>query len=128
LPTLTAPPAARAAIAARPAVAPKTVHHVPPKPGGRLRLTAKAFKVTLVVDGTVLADYTVPERDRPRVTIAAGGRTVTAELNPKSLKKAIATIREHGAEAVAVVLQGNLGPGDVLDQAGISAQLKGPRP
>jgi hypothetical protein len=61
--------------------------------------------VTLVVDGAVLAGYTVPERDRPRVTIAAGGRTVTAELNPKSLRKAIATIREHGAEAVAVVLQ-----------------------
>jgi hypothetical protein len=101
------------------------IHHVSPGPGGRLRLSAKSLKVTLVVDGTVLADYTVPERDRPRVTIAAGGRTVTAELNPKSLRKAIATIREHGAEAVAVVLQGNLGPGDVLEAAGISAQPKG---
>jgi methylmalonyl-CoA mutase cobalamin-binding subunit len=83
----------------------------------------------LVVDGSVLADYVVPEGGRrPRVLIAAGGRTVSAELNPNSLKKAIATIREHGPEAVAVVLQGNLGPGDVLEAAGIAAQLKGAKP
>ena len=63
-----------------------------------------------------------------RNEIIIDGRTVKGDLNPKSVRKAIATIREHGAEAVAVVLQGNLAPGDVLDQAGISAQLKGPRP
>ena len=57
-----------------------------------------------------------------RRRIATGGRTATAELNPNSLRKAIATIREHGASAVAVVLQGSLSPGDVLEQAGISAQ------
>jgi hypothetical protein len=84
--------------------------------------------VTLMVDGAVLAGYTVPEGARPRIVIAARGRTVTAELNPKSLRKAIPTIREHGASAVAVVLQGSLGPGDVLEQARISVQLKGTKP
>ena len=81
-----------------------------------------------MVDGAVLADYGVPEGARQRMVIAAGGRTLTAELNPKSLRKVIATIREHGASAVAVVLQGSLGPGDVLEQAGISAQLKATKP
>ena len=47
--TLTAPPAARAAIASRLAeAAPKTVHHVPLRSGGLLRLSAKAIKVSLV--------------------------------------------------------------------------------
>jgi hypothetical protein len=36
----------------------------------------------------------------------------------------IATITEHGVEAVAGVLQGKLGDGDVVEEAGIVAQLK----
>jgi hypothetical protein len=98
----------------------KTIHHVPPRPGAPLRLSGKTIKVTLVVDGAVLAGYTVPEGARPRIVSATGGRTVTAELNPKSMLKTIAAIREHDASAVPVVLQGSLGPGDVLEQAGIS--------
>ena len=56
--TLTAPPAAPAAIASRPAAAPKTIHRVPPRPGAPLRLSAKTIKVTLVVDGAVLVPAT----------------------------------------------------------------------
>jgi hypothetical protein len=91
--TLTAPPAARRhwpgerhQMEFRPD--PEIIR---PRPGGTLRLSAKAIKVS-------------------------------------SLKKAVLVIREHGPEAVAVVLQGNLGAGDVLEQAGISAQVKGARP
>jgi hypothetical protein len=39
----------------------------------------------------------------------------------------VATIAEHGAEAVAVVLQGKLGDGDVVEEAGITVQVKGPK-
>jgi hypothetical protein len=40
----------------------------------------------------------------------------------------LATIAEHGAEAVAVVLQGKLGDGDVVEEAGITVQVKEPKP
>jgi len=65
---------------------------------------------------------------RPRINTAVAGRTLSAELNPKTLRKTIATIREHGPEAVAVVLQGKLAPGDVVEEGAVVAQIKGPKP
>jgi hypothetical protein len=124
---LSAPAAARAAITTRPAAAPPPgpTHVVPPKPGAPLRLSSRSLKVTFVVDGAALVDHVVPDGcSRVKILVNIENRKVTGELNPKSLRKAIATVREHGAERVAVVLQGALGPGDVLQEAGISAQVK----
>jgi hypothetical protein len=53
---------------------------------------------------------------------------LAAVLNPKSLRKAVSTIREHGIENVAVVLQCKLEAGDVLAEAGLAAQIKTPKP
>jgi hypothetical protein len=59
------------------------------------------------------------EGGAPRVTfniLVAGARTVTCELNAKSVRKAQATIRELGGDAVACVIQGRLDAKDrVLD-------------
>jgi hypothetical protein len=41
------------------------------------------------------------------------------------VRKVIAVVAEHSAEAVAVVIQGRLGDGDVIEEAGITAQVKG---
>ena len=51
-------------------------------------------------------------------------RSRRGSLTPKSLRKVAATIAEHGAESVAVVMQGKLGTGDVVLEAGITAQVK----
>ena len=126
--TLTAPAATRKAAAMRPAALPsKTVVELPREQWdrrGRLRLSAKALKATIVVDPALLAGLAVPN-GQPRVafTIDVSGRAITGEFNAKSLRRVITAIAEHGAENVVVVAQGRLA-GDVLEEAGIVAQPK----
>jgi predicted O-methyltransferase YrrM len=54
------------------------------------------------------------------VTVA--GRVVTADLNAKSVRKAISTIRENGVENVACALQGKLLADNSVSEAGVTAQ------
>jgi len=92
-------------------------------------LAAKAIKVTLVVESAGVLE--IPLRDGappPAVAIVAAGRTLRATLNAKSLRRVQAAIREAGPEAVAVVIQGKLGAGDEVLEAGIVAQPKTPKP
>jgi hypothetical protein len=108
---------------------PPPIERPPREPKGRaprLELTAKAIKLTLVVDGAAFADFRAPNGpDRVRFRLQAGTRRLAGELNPKTVRKVIATIAEHGPEAVAVVIQGKLGDGDVVEEAGITVQVKG---
>jgi hypothetical protein len=55
-------------------------------------------------------------------------RTITAEIAAKSLRKAQTAIREAGADNIALVLQGQLIAGDVIAEAGLSAQPKAAKP
>jgi hypothetical protein len=135
-PTLTAPAAARAAVAARPAIVPGRVTiEMPPKPPppvrdakGRLNLAARALKVTVVLDPAQVAEVTVPNGAGPQsFRIEVGGRRVSGQVNAKGLRKATALIAEHGPERVAVILQGKLGADDVIEECGIVAQIKGPK-
>ena len=48
-------------------------------------------------------------------------------MNPKTLRRVLKTISEHGPEKVAVILQGKLEAGDVVAEAGITAQPKPPK-
>jgi hypothetical protein len=88
-------------------------------------LTAKTLKATIVLDAGQVAELSAPD-GKPRciVRISVGPRTITADLNAKSVRKAIATIRENGAEACAVILQGKLMPDNTLAEAGLTVQLK----
>jgi hypothetical protein len=54
-------------------------------------------------------------------------RTVTAEIATKSLRKAQTAIRDAGADNIALLLQGRLVAGDVIAEAGLSAQPKTPK-
>ena len=45
---------------------------------------------------------------RAPLVSAADGREVEAQISAKSLRKVLATIAEHGADKVAVILQGKL--------------------
>ena len=93
------------------------------------KLTARSLKLTAVLDPTVVAGIPAPN-GQPRVPVAivCGGRVIRAELNAKSLRKVQAVIAEHGADGVAVVLQGKLLAGDAIAEAGITAQIKTPKP
>ena len=61
------------------------------------------------------------------VRVNVDGRTLVVDLNSKSVRKAIATIRANGAENCAVVLQGRLQPDNTLAEAGLTIQLKASR-
>ena len=76
-------------------------------------LTARSLKATLVLEPAQLAEV--------------DGRTVTTDIAAKSARKALAAIREHGADGVMAILQGKLGKGDVLLEAGLVVQPKAPK-
>jgi hypothetical protein len=57
------------------------------------------------------------------VAIQAPDRRVTADLNAKSVRRALATISEHGGDGVTVIIQGRL-VGDTITDAGLMAQPK----
>jgi hypothetical protein len=142
---LTNPAAARAYVAGQQHQAnaegrrPQTNGEIPHKPAppqpkgnrgraGTTELAARAIKLTIVLDGAAVAAIAVPDGGRPRIVVSAAGRRLTAELNPKTLRKTVATIREHGPDQVAVMLQGKLAAGDVIEEGAITAQVKTPRP
>jgi hypothetical protein len=89
-----------------------------------MNLEAKALKVTAVLNPAAVAGIPTPN-GVPKATlrITAGGRTYSAEINMKSLRRCIATINEAGPDSVAVVLQGKLAD-NVIQEAGIVAQPK----
>ena len=80
-------------------------------------LNARALKCIVVPDG----------RPRADIAIRLPDRWITADLNAKSVRKAVAAISEHGPDGVAVIIQGKL-VGDALTEAGIVAQPKVPKP
>jgi hypothetical protein len=88
-----------------------------------LKLKAKSVKVTLIVDPTDLVGASVPAGEsKAPVAIETDGRTIRADLNAKSLRKALETLRSEGPTGVAIVLQGRLDGNNVLLDAGIAAQ------
>jgi hypothetical protein len=88
-------------------------------------LTAKSLKTTIVLSPAEVATLPVPDsKPRCSVRITVAGRTVTADLNAKSVRKAIANIREAGQDNVSCILQGRLDANDALLDAGLAIQLK----
>ena len=100
---------------------------IPIERHGRLALTAKSLKVTLVIDAAQLAGAELANGAAPQpFVVAVADRKLVGQLNPKTLRKVLAMVREHGPEAVAVILQGQLA-GDTITEAGITAQLRTPK-
>jgi hypothetical protein len=97
-------------------------------PDFKVSLQGKALKCTVVLDPAALSGLEVPNgMAKAPVSITASGRTLTAELNAKSLRRAVTAIATAGGpDNVTVILQGIL-QGDVLLEAGIVAQPKAPK-
>jgi hypothetical protein len=92
-------------------------------------LTARSLKCTLVLDPAELALLEVPDgQPRQTLRVKVPDRRVMADIAAKSVRKAKATIAEHGVQAVAVVSQGKLGAGDLVLEAGLVVQIKTPKP
>jgi hypothetical protein len=65
---------------------------------------------------------------RTRIQIEVEGRKLCADFAPKAVRKTLAAIREHGAEGVAVLIQGRLMADNTVADAGLVAQPKAPKP
>jgi len=90
-----------------------------------VRLNAKALKVTMVLNPAEVAAVPAPATSRVKLSIDVDGRCVTADIASKSLRKAQATIAEHGADNVACIVQGKLKVNTVAE-AGLVVQPKKP--
>jgi hypothetical protein len=87
-------------------------------------LNARALKCTVVLDSVEVTQLVAPD-GQPRVVveIQLPDRRVTADVAAKSVRRALATIAEHGPDVVAVIIQGKL-VGDTIADAGLMAQPK----
>ena len=90
-------------------------------------LNARALKVTVVLDPAEISRLPDPKTPRIELTIKVDGRSVRCDVAAKALRKAKATIAEHGTDGVATIVQGKLGAGDVVLEAGLVAQVKVPK-
>src|SRR4051794_41813956 len=89
-------------------------------------LTARSLKATLVLEPAQLSELVVRDGvPRVELRIEVDGRTVTTDIAAKSARKALAAIREHGPDGVMAILQGKLGKGDVLLEAGLAGKTQG---
>jgi hypothetical protein len=98
-----------------------------------------SLKVTVPLAAAALPANLVP-MDGPAgepvldLVLEGGSLTVRAKINGKNYRKMLKQIAEHGANNMAVALQGVLrspvSPGDpfVLEGAGFQAVVKTPRP
>jgi hypothetical protein len=93
-------------------------------------LTARVLKCTVLLDPAEIEALALVD-GIPRVQLSiriADGRTVTADIAAKVVRKARAVIAEHGFAGVAALLQGKLSRDDVLLEAGLVAQPRAPKP
>ena len=93
----------------------------------KIATTARKLKVTAIVDATpFVALRTTPDNAPARtdLTIAIDGRTVTADLATRSVRKAVKTLTDNGSDNVVLILQGVLTPSNRIEEAGIVAQVK----
>ena len=94
-----------------------------------MRTTARSLKTTLVLDATSFVGLEMPN-GQPKfgIAIEVAGRIVTASVNAKAVRKVVSTVAEQGPDQVAVILQGALALDNTLTDAGITAQVKQPKP
>lgn len=103
------------------------------------RIQVPSLKVTVPLAAAALPGDLVP-RDGPAgepvldLVLEGGSLTVRARLNGKNYRKLLKQVEEHGAENLALALQGVLRPPAsaggpfVLEGAGFQAVVKAPRP
>jgi hypothetical protein len=139
LAALAVPDAMRHDLAGNPVEPVAEEHKIPARPASKavqspasrpepfvMSIAVKAIKVTVVLDPRALKPAPAGA-DVVLEVVTEGGVKARVRLNPKSYRKALDAIREHGPDHVAVILQGRMvEPGTIVD-AGIVAQPKKPK-
>ncbi len=95
----------------------------------KLTTTARKLKVTMMLDAAPFAAlHAVPDNapSRTDITITVGDRTVSADLATRSVRKVVKALADHGTDNVVLILQGILTSNNRIEEAGITAQVKGP--
>jgi len=138
LTALVAPDAMRHDLAGNPVEPVADEHKTPIRPSVRpaqvpqrketivVSIKIKALKITAVVPPADLKPVP-PGADVVLALEVGDGMKATAKLNPKSYRKALATVTELGAENVAVIVQGQMTRSGVIESAGIVAQPRKPK-
>ena len=95
----------------------------------RIDATARKLKVTALLDPAPFVGMSVPPDNAPgRTTLAitVAGRTYTADVATRSIRRVLMAIAEHGPDGVAILVQGAL-VGSEIAEAGLAAQPKAPK-
>jgi hypothetical protein len=86
-------------------------------------LTGKALKVVIPLDPAELRALKAPDSGRVVIQINVAGRTITADIPSKGLRKTQAVIAQTGPTGAFAMVQGRL-EGDTVTEAGLVAQAK----
>jgi hypothetical protein len=98
-------------------------------PAGTLILAAKNVKVTAVLDAAGFAGVEPPIGiPRVKLDIHYGEQRLSADIAAKSVRKAVAQLEVAGPDGANVIIQGRLGYGGKIDEAGLVVQPRTPRP
>jgi hypothetical protein len=93
----------------------------------QLTLTARALKITIPLDAAEIARLRAPDETRVLLAINCEGKTYTADITTKSLRKAKGVISANRAENVFAMVQGKLRGNEIIE-CGLVAQVKTPKP
>lgn len=111
-------------------------------PTVKATIRVKGIKINTLIPPTSLVGLVPPEPEpagNPAIDVELEGSSIVlrAVLNGKSVRKALKTIAEFGADGFNAVLQGNLKPGEkpgekpgdpfILDSAGMAITPKAPK-
>lgn len=87
---------------------------------------AKKLKVTAALDAAPFAALRIADTAPPRteLVVKIDGRMISVDLATKSVRKAVKTLTESGADNVVLLVQGVLTADNRIDEAGLVANVK----
>ena len=96
-------------------------------PKGDAKASAKAAKVTLVLDPLSITRVLSEGQKQVKVIVTVASMKFEAMINSKSYRKALASIDELGADSCNVILQASMTVPGKLESAGLAVQAKAPK-
>ena len=108
------------------AIQPEKEEAAPPKalPKGDAKATAKAAKVTLVLDPLSIARVLSEGQKQTKVIVTVLSMKFEAMVNSKSYRKALATLDELGPDNCNIILQASMTVPGKLEAAGLAVMPK----
>jgi sRNA-binding protein len=102
----------------------ETIMSNTPAAGIVAQATARAAKITLVLDNHSLTRVDCTGQKQIQLIVQVSEMTFTTELSSKSYRKAVATLDELGADNCVMILQGSMPTFGKLEGAGLVVQAK----